>query len=140
MLQIVPTLPEGYEGESTCADVQVSPGGAFVYGSNRGHDSIVIYRISQRSGRLTYVGHQSTLGKTPRSFGIDAAGRFLLAANQDSDTVVTFQIEPKTGKLLPTGHAMQVPTPVCVKFLPVSSTSIKQVLFNNRRLHTPLGR
>jgi len=122
VLQIVPTLPEGYEGESTCADVQVSPGGAFVYGSNRGHDSIVIYRISQRSGRLTYVGHQSTLGKTPRSFGIDPAGRFLLAADQDSDTVVTFQIEPKTGKLLPTGSVTQVPTPVCVKFLPVSST------------------
>jgi len=120
VLHIVPTLPEGYEGESTCADVQVSPGGAFVYGSNRGHDSIVIYRINQRTGRLTTVDHQSTQGKTPRSFGIDPAGRFLLAANQDSDTVVTFQIEPKTGKLVPTGHAIQVPTPVCVKFLPLS--------------------
>jgi 6-phosphogluconolactonase len=128
VLQIVPTLPEGYQGESTCADVQVSPGGAFVYGSNRGHDSIVIYRINQRTGRLTYVGHQSTRGKTPRGFGIDPTGRFLLAANQDSDTVVTFQIEPKTGKLLPTGHAIQVPTPVCVKFLPLSSAPVKQVL------------
>lgn len=125
VLQIVPTLPEGYEGESTCADVQVSPGGAFVYGSNRGHDSIVIYRINQHTGRLTYAGHQSTQGKTPRSFGIDPGGRFLLAANQDSDTVVTFRIEPKTGKLLPTGHTIQVPTPVCVKFLPVSSTTAK---------------
>jgi 6-phosphogluconolactonase len=120
VLQIVPTLPEGYKGESTCADVQVSPGGDFVYGSNRGHDSIVIYRINQRTGRLTYVGHQSTEGKTPRSFGIDPSGRFLLAANQDSDTVVTFRIEPKTGKLIPTGHAKQVPTPVCVKFLTLS--------------------
>jgi 6-phosphogluconolactonase len=131
VLQIVPTLPEGYEGESTCADVQVSPGGAFVYGSNRGHDSIVIYRINQRTGRLTTVGHQSTQGKTPRSFGIDPAGRFLLAANQDSDTVVTFQIEPKTGKLLPTGHAIQVGTPVCVKFLPLSSTHVKQGAVSN---------
>jgi 6-phosphogluconolactonase len=120
VLQIVPTLPEGYEGESTCADVQVSPGGAFAYGSNRGHDSIVIYRINQRTGRLTYVGHQLTEGKTPRSFGIDPSGRFLLAANQGSNTVVTFQIEPKTRKLLATGHAAQVPTPVCVKFLPLS--------------------
>jgi 6-phosphogluconolactonase len=116
-LQIVPTLPEGYRGESTCADVQVSPSGAFVYGSNRGHDSIVIYRINQRTGRLNYVGHESTRGKTPRSFGVDPSGRFLLVANQDSDTIVTFRIEPKTGKLLPTGHAMQVPTPVCVKFM-----------------------
>ena len=117
MLQIVPTLPEGYHGESTCADVQVSPSGAFVYGSNRGHDSIVIYRIHQRTGRLTYVGHEPTRGKTPRSFGVDPNGRFLLAANQDSDTIVSFRIEPKTGKLVPTGHAIQVPTPVCVKFL-----------------------
>ncbi len=117
VLQIVPTLPEGYHGESDCADVQVCPSGAFVYGSNRGHDSIVIYRINQRTGRLTYGGHEPTRGKTPRSFEIDPAGRFLLVANQDSDTVVTFRIEPRTGKLLPTGHAMQVPTPVCVKFL-----------------------
>ncbi len=131
VLQVVPTIPEGYQGESTCSDVQVSPGGAFVYGSNRGHDSIVIYRINQRTGRLTFVGHQSTLGKTPRSFGVDPSGRFLLAANQDSDTVVTFQIEPKTGELLPTGHATHVPTPVCVKFLPVSSTPVKRVLGNN---------
>jgi len=120
VLQIVSTLPEGYEGESTCADIQVSPGGAFVYGSNRGHDSIVTYRINQRTGRLTYVGHQSTGGRTPRSFGIDPSGRFLLAANQDSDTVVTFEIQAKTGKLMPTGHAIQVPTPVCVKFLTVA--------------------
>ena len=119
VLQIVPTLPEGYHGESTCADVQVSPSGTFVYGSNRGHDSIVIYRINQRTGRLTYIGHEPTRGKTPRSFGVDPNGRFLLAANQDSDTIVTFRIEPQTGKLLPTGHATQVPTPVCVKFLPL---------------------
>ncbi len=117
VLQIVPTLPEGYRGASDCADVQISPSGAFVFGSNRGHDSIVIYRVNQRTGRLTYVGHEPTRGKTPRSFGIDPTGRFLLVANQDSDTIVTFRIEPRTGKLLPTGHSLRVPTPVCVKFL-----------------------
>ena len=116
VLQIVSTLPEGFSGESTCADVQVSPSGAFVYGSNRGHDSIVIYKIDLRTGRLTTVGHVPTQGKTPRSFGIDPTGRYLLAANQDSDTIVTFQVNPKTGNLLPTGHVTQVPTPVCVKF------------------------
>ncbi len=116
-LQTVPTLPEGFGGESTCADIQVSPSGTFVYTSNRGHDSVVIYRIDPLAGRLGYVGHQPTQGKTPRSFGIDPTGRFLLAANQDSDSVVTFRIDADSGKLEPTGHVTQVPTPVCVKFL-----------------------
>jgi 6-phosphogluconolactonase len=117
MLQIVPTLPEGFRGQSTCADIQVSPSGTFVYGSNRGHDSIVIHRVDPRTGRLAYVGHEPTLGKTPRNFAIDPTGRFLLAANQDSDTIVTFRINPKTGEIRPTGHVTPVPTPVCVKFL-----------------------
>jgi 6-phosphogluconolactonase len=114
-LQIVPTLPEGFRGESTCADVQVSPSGRFVYVSNRGHDSIAIYRINQRTGRLTYVDHAATQGRTPRSFCLDPTGRFLLAANQDSDMIVTFRIDARTGKLRPTGHVAHVPTPVCVK-------------------------
>lgn len=114
-LQIVPTLPEGFRGDSTCADVQVSPSGMFVYASNRGHDSITIYRINQRTGRLTYVDHEATQGKTPRSLCIDPTGRFLLAANQDTDTIVTFRIHAPTGNLRPTGHIAHVPTPVCVK-------------------------
>jgi 6-phosphogluconolactonase len=116
-LQRVSTLPEGFRGESTCADVQVSPSGRFVYGSNRGHDSIVIFRIDPRTGRLTYVGREPTQGKTPRSFGIDPSGRFLVVANQDIDTIVTFRIAPQTGKLQPTGRVAQAPTPVCVKFV-----------------------
>ena len=116
-LQVVPTLPAGFQGESTCADVQVAPSGRFVYASNRGHDSLVIYRIDGRTGRLAYVGHQSTQGKTPRQFEIDPTGRFLLVANQDTDRVVTFRIDPQTGNLAPTGQVVQVPTPVCVKFL-----------------------
>jgi 6-phosphogluconolactonase len=114
-LQIVPTLPEGFRGASTCADIQVSPSGMFVYASNRGHDSITIYRINRRTGRLTYVDHSATQGKTPRSFCIDPTGRFLLAANQDTDTIVTFRIHARTGRLRPTGHVAHVPTPVCVK-------------------------
>ncbi len=115
-LQVVPTLPEGFSGESACADVQVAPSGAFLYASNRGHDSIVIYRVDQHTGALTCVGHGPTRGKTPRHFGIDPTGRYLLAANQDSDTIVTFRIDQQTGTLLPTGHVTQVPTPVCVEF------------------------
>jgi 6-phosphogluconolactonase len=114
-LQIVPTLPEGFRGESTSADIQVSPSGRFIYASNRGHDSIAIYRINQRTGRLTYVDHAATQGRTPRSFCLDPTGRFLLAANQDSDMIVTFRIDARTGKLRPTGHVAHVPTPVCVK-------------------------
>ena len=116
-VQILPTLPEDFHEESTCAHIQVSPSGAFVYASNRGHDSIVIYKIDQRTGELTYVGHEPSHGKTPRNFGIDPTGRFLLAANQDSDTIVTFRIDAQSGTILPTGHVTQVPTPVCVKFL-----------------------
>src|SRR5208283_3588528 len=116
-LQTVPTLPEGFGGESTCADIQVSSSGTFVYASNRGHDSIVIYQIDPLTGKLSHVGHEPTQGKTPRSFGIDPSGRFLLVANQDSDSVVTFRIDADSGKLQPTGHVAQVPTPVCVKFM-----------------------
>ena len=116
-LQTVPTLPEGYIGQKQCADIHVAPSGKFVYGSNRGHDSIVIYAIDQSSGRLTYAGHQSTQGKTPRNFAIDPSGTFLLAANQDSSTVVTFRIDPDTGKLSPIGQVTKVPAPACIKIL-----------------------
>ncbi len=116
-LQTVSTLPKDFSGESTCADIHVSPSGAFVYGSNRGHDSIVIYRIDQRTGKLSYAGHESSRGKTPRSFAIDPAGSFLLSANQDSDTIVTFRIDPQTGELQPTGQVTETPTPVCVRIV-----------------------
>lgn len=116
-LQVVPTLPAGFQGESTCADVQVAPSGRFVYASNRGHDSLVIYKFDRRTGKLAYVGHQSTQGRTPRQFEIDPTGRFLLVGNQDTDTIVPFRIDLKTGALAPTGQVLQVPTPVCVKFL-----------------------
>ena len=114
--QIVSTLPDDFQGANSCAAIQVSPSGSFVYGSNRGHDSLVIHRIDQRTGRLTYVGHASSRGKMPRHFGIDPSGKFLLVANQDTDTIVTFRIHPRAGTLEPTGQVTPVPTPVCVKF------------------------
>ena len=114
-VQTVPTLPGGFTPESTCADIHVCPSGAFLYASNRGHDSIVIHRIDPASGRLSCVGHESTRGSTPRSFDIDPSGRFLIVANQDSDSVVTFLIDPHSGRLQPTGDPTEVPTPVCVK-------------------------
>jgi 6-phosphogluconolactonase len=124
-IECVPTLPDGFGGASTCADIQISPSGRFVYASNRGHDSIVVYRVDSRTGRLTHVEHQSTGGKTPRSFGIDPSGTFLLAANQDSDTVVTYRIDARSGCLTSTGHVTQVPTPVCIKFLTAARSKAK---------------
>jgi 6-phosphogluconolactonase len=116
-LQTVTTLPDGYGGANTCADIQVLPSGTIVYTSNRGHDSIVIHRVDPIAGTLGYVGHASTQGRTPRSFGIEPGGRLLVAANQDSDTIVSFRIDADSGDLTPTGHVASVPTPVCVKFL-----------------------
>lgn len=116
-LQTVPTLPEDFDGKNTCADIHVAPSGDVLYGSNRGHDSLVIYAIDRESGELTYRDHVSTGGATPRNFAIDPSGNFLLAANQDSDNVVVFRIDRDTGALTPTGHEIEVPMPVCVKFL-----------------------
>lgn len=116
-VQTVPTLPADWRGESTCAEVQVHPSGRFVYGSNRGHDSIAIFAANAETGRLNPVGHQPTQGKTPRNFSIDPTGTYLVAANQGSDTVVVFRIDGQTGALRPTGAVADVPSPVCVKFL-----------------------
>ncbi len=111
------TLPPDHTGGNSAAEVQVHPAGKFVYGSNRGHNSLAVFEVS-RGGRLTALGHASTQGKTPRGFGIDPTGRWLLAANQESDSVVVFGLDAKTGVPTPTGQSMQVGAPVCVKFLP----------------------
>ena len=118
-LQTVPTLPPGQSvqtGYST-AEVQVHPSGRYLYGSNRGHNSIAVFAIDEKAGTLTYVENQSTQGETPRGFGIDPTGAYLLAANQKSDSVVVFRIDPQTGRLTPTGQKIDVGTPVCVKFV-----------------------
>ncbi len=117
-VQTVPTLPEGWEGNNTTADVHVSPDGDYVYGSNRGHDTLVIYGIDQSTGKMTYIGHQSTLGEEPRNFAITPDGAFLLAENQNSDTIVTFKRE-SDGTLTATGAVIEVPAPVCIQFMPV---------------------
>jgi 6-phosphogluconolactonase len=115
--QTISTLPQGAPARGSTAEVQVHPSGKFLYGSNRGHDSIAVFTIGP-DGRLTFVEAESTQGKTPRNFGIDPTGTFLLAANQGTDSIVVFRIDAKTGKLTPTGHKADVPTPVCVKVVP----------------------
>lgn len=115
-LQTITTLPDGFASENTCADIHVHPNGRFVYASNRGHDSIAVFRLENESGKLVLLQHQHTLGKTPRNFTIHSSGRFLLAANQNSDSVNVFSIDPETGKLSVTGKSVQIPKPVCLLF------------------------
>ena len=115
-IQTVPTLPSDFENISHCADIHVSPSGKFVYGSNRGHDSLVIFKIED-TGHLSYVDHQSTLGQNPRNFAIDHTGTFLLAANQSTNNIITFKIDQRTGKLTSTGNIVEVPMPVCIKMI-----------------------
>ncbi|MCX7643631.1 MAG: lactonase family protein, partial [Armatimonadetes bacterium] len=121
-LQTVSTLPEGFNGSNTTAEVQVHPSGRFLFGSNRGHDSIAIFAVDEKTGKLSPCGHQPTQGKTPRNFGIDPTGVYLFAANQDSGNIVVFRIDSQTGKLESTGRIVEVPTPVCVKFLLLNSS------------------
>lgn len=109
------TLPHDFEGQSTTADIHVHPSNKWLYGSNRGHDSIAQFEIA-RDGRLKRVEIVPTGGKTPRNFCIDPSGRFLLVGNQDSDSVATFRIDQETGKLTPTGYAVEIGKPVCIKF------------------------
>ncbi|MFO0960112.1 MAG: lactonase family protein [Isosphaeraceae bacterium] len=117
-IQTIRTIPDNVSdpGFST-AEVQVHPSGKFLYGSNRGHNTIAIFAIDPGTGRLTARGHRSTQGKTPRNFGIDPTGKFLLAANQDSGTIVVLSIDPNDGSLGETGTSIAVPRPVCIKFL-----------------------
>lgn len=118
-VQTLSTLPEGYSDTSYCADVHVAPSGRFVYGSNRGHDSIVIFAVDVATGKLTPVAHESTCGEWPRNFAIDPSGRFLFAENERSDSIVTFRVDQTSGRLTPTDHVVNVGAPVCLKFMAV---------------------
>lgn len=119
-VQEISTLPAGFHGTSYTAEVVAHPSGKFVYGSNRGHDSIAIFAVDPDTGKLTARGHQATGGKTPRNFSIDPSGTFLLAENQDSGTIAVFRIDLQTGMLADTGNRLDVPMPVCVRMLPVA--------------------
>ncbi|HEX5165297.1 MAG TPA: lactonase family protein [Thermomicrobiales bacterium] len=119
VLETISTLPKGFDGQNSCAEVRAAPSGRFVYGSNRGHDSIATFAVGP-DGSLTPAGHTSTGGENPRNFTLDATGTYLFAANQDSDTIVTFRVDSGTGALTPTGQVTSVPSPVCV-LLPLSS-------------------
>ncbi|MGI8912632.1 MAG: lactonase family protein, partial [Chloroflexota bacterium] len=117
-LQHVSTLPPDIKGTNHCADIHVAPSGRFVYGSNRGHDSIAVFGVDDHTGRLSPVGHTATNGRTPRNFAIDPTGSWLFVANQDSDSIVPFHVDAQNGHLEPAGPPVAVPTPVCVRMMP----------------------
>jgi len=121
--QSISTLPPGEAVKSgySTAEVQVHPSGRFLYGSNRGHDTIAAFALDERTGRLSYIENQPTQGKTPRNFAIDPTGAWLLAENQGSDSVVVFRIDEKNGRLAAAGQTIEVGAPVCIKFLPVAT-------------------
>ncbi|MCJ7523126.1 MAG: lactonase family protein [Dehalococcoidia bacterium] len=116
-IQTITTLPNGFNGSNACAEVRVHPSGKFLYGSNRGHDSIVCYRVDLADGTLTLIEHETADIKVPRNFNIDPTGRFCLVANQGMDNVVVFRIDEETGALEPRGYKISIAKPVCVRFL-----------------------
>lgn len=116
-IQQISTLPDGFKGINWCAEVRVHPNGKFLYGSNRGHDSIVIYRIDPEKGTLKLSGFQNAGIKNPRNFCLDPSGNFCVVANQDSNTICVFRVNPETGMLEPVGSPITVETPTCVRFL-----------------------
>lgn len=116
--QTLSTLPEGTTDRTgfSTAEIAVHPSGKFLYGSNRGHDTIAMYAIEPDSGRLAFLGAEPIRGRVPRHFAIDPSGKWLLAAGQDSHGVSVFAIDATTGRLAFTGRTTPVPAPVCITF------------------------
>lgn len=114
-VQTLSTLPEKTDGNST-AEVVVHPSGNFVYVSNRGHNSIAIFKVDPSSGKITAVGHQGKNIKVPRNFAVDPSGRWMIVCNQESNSVLVFAIDAATGELKPTESRIEVGNPVCVRF------------------------
>jgi 6-phosphogluconolactonase len=115
-LQAISTLPPHFTGNNTTSEIAVAPSGRFVYGSNRGHDSIAIFAVDPATGVLAPVGWEPSQGEAPRFFAIDPSGAFLYAANQASDTIVTFRVDAATGTLVPTGQVVKTGSPVSIVF------------------------
>lgn len=113
------TLPSEYDGTNFPADIHVHPSGEWLYGSNRGHDSIAMFEIDSESGELTSVGHRHTAGEWPRHFALDATGQICFAENQNSDNIVAFRIHESDGTLLPTDIDVENPSPMCLCCLTV---------------------
>jgi 6-phosphogluconolactonase len=119
-LQTISMLPSDFTGTKSGAEITIDAAGKFLYASNRGHDSIAIFRIDDTKGTLTAVDRTQVQVKTPRSFAIDPAGNMLLAAGQDSSKITRFHIDKTGGGLTPAGDPIDAPSPVCLLFAQMS--------------------
>jgi 6-phosphogluconolactonase len=117
-VQTITTLPAGFSGANTTAEIAVSSDGRFLYGSNRGADSLAAFRVKAATGRLDGVGHVPVGGKTPRNFAIDPSGRFILAAHQGSGTIAAIRLDAATGLGVLSGSKVEVDRPVCLLAVP----------------------
>ena len=116
LIESVDTLPDDFIGDSWTADIHTSIDGNYVYGSNRGHDSIAIFKFDESKNTLINIGHHSSLGETPRNFATSPDGKFLFVANQDTSNIASLKINDD-GSLSDTGYNLEIPSPVCIKFL-----------------------
>lgn len=117
-LQVVSTLPSDFHGRNDTAEIAVHPNGKWLYASNRGHDSIAVFSIDPATGKLQPTGDFPTRGKEPRHFTVDPSGQYLLAENQNSNSIVVFRIDSASGPLTKVSQADDIPSPVCLAFLP----------------------
>ncbi|MEX2044000.1 MAG: lactonase family protein, partial [Opitutus sp.] len=115
-LQSITTLPAGFSGENITAELRLHPGGRYLYGSNRGHDSIAVLGLEDGSGRMNPIEIVPSGGKTPRNFALSPDGRWLVCAHQDSDNLTVFKVDAASGRLTRTSHEAHVPMGVCVLF------------------------
>ena len=115
--QTISTLPADFTGTSYCADVKVTPDGRFLYGTNRGHDSIACYRIGD-GGRLALIGIEPSRGKGPQNLAVTPDGHWLLCANMPGNNIAVFQIDPKSGGLKATGEPVKQTGPSCIMLIP----------------------
>jgi len=118
-LQTISTLSQDFKGENTTAEITTDAAGKFLYASNRGDDSIAIFAIDQKTGKVSLVDRVKTGGKEPRHFTLDPTGKWLFAENQNSNDIRLFRVDPASGKLTPAPQTMQVNSPVCIVFMPM---------------------
>jgi 6-phosphogluconolactonase len=114
--QTIATVPKDFAGKSYSADLKITPDGRFLYGTNRGHDSIAAYRIGD-GGQLTLIGIEPSLGKGPQNLAITPDGKLLLCANMPGNNVAVFRIDPKDGTLTSVGAPVSVPSPSCIRVM-----------------------
>lgn len=117
-IQKISTLPKGFSGENTAAEIEVHPDGKFLYTSNRGDDSIAVFAIDSTSGKLTFLQRVPSGGKMPRHFAIGPDRRRLLVANEETGNIVEFKIDGRKGVLKKPREVAKVPAPVCLVFVP----------------------